>query len=83
MLSDSNFTIQCVEEWIPRWKKNGWKTLKGDVINRSDLEVLDTCLQEARKRAMKVEFKHVRGHVGNIGNEAADRLAVEGASKFG
>ena len=68
---------------MPRWKVNGWKTVKGDdVVNRSDLEVLDMCLQKARKREMTVEFKHVRGHVGNSGNEAADKLAVEGASRF-
>ena len=67
---------------MPRWKVNGWKTAKGDnVINRSDLEVLDMCLQKARERNLTVKFKHVRGHMGNSGNEAADKLAVEGASK--
>ena len=76
------FVIQCVEEWMPKWKKNGWKTTTGDVINRLDLEELDECLQNAGKCNMIVTFKHVRGHIGNVGNEAADKFAVAGAHQF-
>ena len=67
---------------MPKWKTNGWKTTKGDVINRDELEILDVCLQNARANGMHVVFQHVRGHMGNYGNEAADRLAVEGARRY-
>ena len=67
---------------MPKWKTNGWKTTTGDVINREDLEVLDASLQNARDNGMQVVFQHVRGHIGNYGNEAADRLAVEGARQY-
>ena len=67
---------------MPKWKRNGWKTTTGDVINRIDLEELDECLQMAGKYNMIVKFKHVRGHIGNDGNEAADKLAVSGARQF-
>ena len=67
---------------MPKWKKNGWKTTTGDVKNRIDLEHLDDALQKAAKFSMIVAFKHVRGHQGNDGNEAADRLAVAGARQF-
>ena len=82
MLSDSKFAIQCVEDWMPKWKKNGWKTTTGDVKNRIDLEHLDEALQKAAKCNMIIAFKHVRGHLGIDGNEAADRLAVAGARQF-
>ena len=82
MISDSKFAIQCVEDWMPKWKKNGWKTSKGDVINKDDLEDLDLALQRAAQCNMRVVFKHVRGHLGIDGNEAADRLAVAGARHF-
>ena len=67
---------------MPNWKKNGWKTTIGDVKNRIDLEHLDEALQKAAKCNMIVAFKHVRGHLGIEGNEAADRLAVAGARQF-
>ena len=67
---------------MPKWKKNGWKTAIGDVINRVDLEKLDECLQKANQCGTMVTFKHVRGHMGNYGNEAADRLALSGAHQF-
>jgi len=82
VVSDSKFAIQCVEDWMPRWKLNGWKTTTGNVVNRIDLEELDHTLKKAADCNMIVAFKHVRGHIGNLGNEAADRLAVEGARKF-
>ena len=82
VVSDSKFAIQCVEDWMPKWKRNGWKTTTGNVVNRIDLEELDHTLKKAADCNMIVAFKHVRGHIGNLGNEAADRLAVEGARKF-
>jgi len=42
--TDSQFTINCITTWIKKWKKNGWKTATGDVINRDELEVLDRVL---------------------------------------
>jgi len=80
--SDSQFALNCVEEWMPRWKNNGWKKRDGqDVINRIELEDLDSCLLEAQKQNILVKFQHIRGHHGIIGNEEADRLAVAGALK--
>ena len=67
---------------MPKWKRNGWKTTTGDVINRADLEELDELLQQANKCNLLVAFQHVRGHIGVLGNELADRLAVEGAKRF-
>jgi ribonuclease HI len=78
--SDSQFTISCVEDWMPKWKRNGWKKVDGqDVINKIDLEDLDLRLKEARTHNIQIKFQHIRGHHGIAGNEAADRLAVAGA----
>ena len=81
--SDSQFTISCVEDWMPRWKRNGWRKADGqDVINKVDLEDLDLRLKEASTHNIKIKFLHIRGHQGIAGNEAADSLAVAGAKKF-
>jgi len=36
--TDSKFLISCITQWMPRWKKTGWKTLNNKpVINKIEL----------------------------------------------
>ncbi|XP_066445346.1 ribonuclease H1-like [Eleutherodactylus coqui] len=75
--TDSEYTVRGMTEWMPRWKENGWKTYDGgDVVNKSAFQKLDRLCD-----GMDVEFKHVPGHSGNMGNEMADQLARSGARK--
>lgn len=75
--TDSNLLVRSMNEWMPKWKKNGWKTMqKQNVKNRDLLEKIDKL-----RAFISVEFVHVRGHAGLHGNEKADRLARLGASK--
>jgi len=76
--TDSQFLINCITKWITNWKKNNWQTKdKKPVKNREDLIALD---DEIRMSSLTVRWTHVRGHAGHAGNEAADKLAVEGAN---
>lgn len=75
LYTDSMFTINGITNWVQGWKKNGWKTSTGkEVINKEDFVWLDKLTQD-----MDIQWMHVPGHSGFIGNEAADRLAREGA----
>uniref|UniRef100_A0A6B2F3Y9 Ribonuclease H1 n=1 Tax=Bothriechis nigroviridis TaxID=88079 RepID=A0A6B2F3Y9_BOTNI len=75
--TDSKFTIKGVTSWIPNWKINGWKTSAGkEVTNKEDFERLAKLSE-----GMDIQWMHVPGHAGFPGNEAADRLAKEGAGK--
>lgn len=48
--TDSKFVIQCVTEWMPKWKKNGWLTFdKKPVKNKEMLEKLDKSMQSMDK----------------------------------
>ncbi|KAM5165090.1 ribonuclease H1 [Mantella aurantiaca] len=77
LYTDSMFTINGITKWIHNWKKNGWKLSTGaNVINRTDFEKLDMLVQ-----GIDVKWMHIPGHAGFGGNEAADRLAREGAQK--
>mmetsp|Transcript_24291 Transcript_24291/g.45452 ORF Transcript_24291/g.45452 Transcript_24291/m.45452 type:complete len:280 (-) Transcript_24291:212-1051(-) len=79
--SDSNYTVKGHREWLPNWKRNGWKTsTKSDVKNSDLWRRLDSEMIKARARR-DVLLQWVRGHAGEIGNEAADRLAVAGITK--
>uniref|UniRef100_A0A1B0CLB5 Ribonuclease H1 n=1 Tax=Lutzomyia longipalpis TaxID=7200 RepID=A0A1B0CLB5_LUTLO len=74
--TDSNFLINSVTSWMPRWKKNGWKTTgKGDVKNKDEFLLIDKELDGS----IEVEWRHVPGHKGVYGNEKADELARLGA----
>lgn len=75
--TDSKFTINGITNWVENWKTNGWKTSTNkDVINREDFERLAKLSE-----GMDIQWMHVPGHAGFSGNEAADRLAREGAGK--
>ncbi|XP_077885873.1 ribonuclease H1 isoform X12 [Ictidomys tridecemlineatus] len=64
-----------ITNWVQGWKKNGWKTCTGkEVINKEDFMQL-----EELTHGMDIQWMHVPGHSGFVGNEEADRLAREGA----
>ncbi|KAI6154013.1 ribonuclease H-like protein [Pisolithus tinctorius] len=65
-----------VTSWIFKWMTNGFRTSDGQPVkNRPVLKYLAALLHARHITSQTVEFKHVRGHVGLEGNEAADRLA--------
>ncbi|CAG2179571.1 unnamed protein product, partial [Oppiella nova] len=73
--TDSKFMMQAVNEWSPKWRRNGWKTSTGaDVINKEDFLELERVSQ-----GMDVQWTKVRAHSGVAGNERADQLAVMGS----
>ncbi|NXV76255.1 RNH1 Ribonuclease, partial [Atlantisia rogersi] len=75
--TDSKFTINGITSWVDNWKTNGWRTSSGgSVINKDDFERLDNLT-----RGIEIQWMHVPGHAGFQGNEEADRLAREGATK--
>lgn len=77
LYTDSMFTINGITNWVQGWKKNGWRTSTGkDVINKEDFMELDELTQ-----GMDIQWMHIPGHSGFVGNEEADRLAREGAKQ--
>jgi ribonuclease HI len=73
--TDSQYVRRGVEEWMPRWKANGWKTSdKRPVKNRDLWERLDAALA-----SHEVRWRWVKGHAGHEENERVDVLAREAA----
>lgn len=80
IVTDSQFTIDCVTKWMKNWKRNGWRLSGGGPVkNTEELKALDAALQKAN---LKITWQHVPGHKGIHGNEEADKLAREGALKY-
>lgn len=86
--SDSMYGKQCIEKWSKNWEKNGWKSSTGAAVANRDIIERAVANYKEINRILeshgqgKIEIEHVRGHQGNAGNEAADRLANEGADKM-
>jgi ribonuclease HI len=56
------------------WKRNGWKTADKRPVKNADLwQRLDAAMERH-----DVDWRWVKGHAGNVGNERADGLANRG-----
>lgn len=75
--TDSKFTIDGITKWVHTWEKNDWTLSTGEPVkNKDDFQRLHQL-----SKGMDITWKHVPGHAGYNGNEAADELAREGAMK--
>lgn len=80
IFSDSQYSINCVTQWALGWKKKGWKTANGDNVKNQDIiRVILDKMDERAKAGGNTLFQWVKGHATDLGNVAADRLAVAGA----
>ena len=79
--TDSKYSIQCVTEWYVNWERNGWKTRDGPVKNKDLVQAIRDRLEERESKGGRTQFIWVKGHDTDLGNIAADRLAVDGARK--
>ena len=78
ILCDSQYGINSVTQWMPGWKRRGWRKADGKpVLNRELLETLDAAL-----RGREIAFEWVKGHAGHPLNEAADARARGAAEAF-
>jgi ribonuclease HI len=76
--TDSRYVMDGIREWLPNWKKRGWKTAAKKPVKNQDLwQALDAAAERHT-----VTWKWVRGHDGNPGNETADALANRGIDEL-
>lgn len=72
--TDSQYVQKGITEWLANWKRKGWRTAEGKPVKNADLwRELD-----ALAAAQQIQWRWVRGHSGDVGNERADRLANRG-----
>lgn len=71
LYTDSQYVRQGVLEWMPQWKRRGWKTADKKPVKNQDLwMILDALVPKH-----DIEWHWVKGHSGNPGNERVDELA--------
>lgn len=74
MVSDSQYLVRGVREWLGGWKARGWTRKGGPIENLELWRGLDAAL-----RRHEVQWAWLRGHARHAKNEYADRLAVRAA----
>lgn len=74
LVSDSEYLVRGVREWLPAWKARGWKRKGGEIENLELWRALDHSLT-----LHQTQLAWVRGHNGHPKNEYANDLAVRAA----
>ena len=76
--TDSRYVMNGVQDWMPRWKENGWKTASKKPVANQDLwQQLDQAVQRH-----DITWHWVKGHAGNEFNERCDQLARSAAESI-
>lgn len=75
LYTDSKYVLQGYTEWLPGWKKKGWKTADKKPVK--NVELWQKLEQVAQLH--QIRWHWVKGHSGDRYNERADALAVAAA----
>jgi len=79
LYTDSQYLRLGMQEWLAKWKRNGWRTSDKKPVKNADLwERLD-----ALATSHHVRWHWVRGHAGHPENERCDELANEAIRRRG
>lgn len=74
MVSDSQYLVRGIQEWVPAWIRRDWTRKGGPIEN---LELWKALVAAARPH--DVRWSWVRGHAGHPKNEYANDLAMAAA----
>ena len=78
LTSDSTYVLKGISEWLPNWKKRGWRTAGKKPVKNEDLwKTLDDLAE-----MHEIEWQWVKGHSGHIENELVDQLANRGIDEL-
>lgn len=77
--TDSEYVRRGITEWLAGWKARDWKGAGRKPVKNRDLWMeLDAACQRHQ-----IDWRWVKGHSGDPGNELADALANRGIDEFG
>jgi ribonuclease HI len=68
--TDSEYLRRGITEWLPDWRRRGWKRKTGKLANIDLWQALEAALEEH-----DISWHWVRGHAGDRFNQRVDSLA--------
>ncbi len=75
-VSDSEYLVKGMREWVPAWERRGWRRKGGAIEN---LELWQTLVHVSAQHDAR--WRWVRGHAGDPKNEYANDLAMRAAGE--
>ena len=78
IITDSKYVMNGIQTWLAGWKKNNWKTASKKPVKNEELWKRLNLLCEQHE----VNWKWVKGHAGDMGNERVDKLARNAMEPF-
>lgn len=75
-ISDSQYLVKGIREWLPGWVAKGWRRQAGPIENLELWQELHAAL-----KLHDASWAWVRGHQGHAKNEFANDLAVRAATE--
>ncbi|MBE7940182.1 MULTISPECIES: ribonuclease HI [Ramlibacter] len=70
---DSQYVLKGMTEWLAGWKAKGWRTATKQPVK--NVELWQTLDELVNRSGHQIQWRWVRGHDGDPGNERADALA--------
>lgn len=79
LYTDSRYVMDGINQWMPNWKNNGWRTTN----KKSPVKNVDLWQQlDALAARHQIKWVWVKGHNGHPENERVDVLARNQAKSF-
>ncbi|MBN8736331.1 MAG: ribonuclease HI [Xanthomonadales bacterium] len=78
LTTDSQYVRQGIEQWLAKWRANGWRTAAKEPVKNQDLWQRLAAAAEPHR----VRWAWVRGHAGHPENERVDQAARAEAERF-
>jgi ribonuclease HI len=78
LYTDSVYLRSGITEWLPEWRRRGWRTASRKPVKNQDLWEELSALTDRHE----VSWHWVKGHAGHPENERADELANRGLEEL-
>lgn len=79
LVSDSNYVVQGLCEWMHKWQKNGWRKKPNSSERVPNAELWEEAYGLYTRHTVQPTW--VRGHTGHPENERCDQLATAEAQR--
>ncbi|PWB56346.1 MAG: ribonuclease HI [Anaerolineales bacterium] len=76
LYTDSEYLRRGITEWLPDWRRRGWKRKSGQLANIDLWQALEAIMSKH-----EITWHWVRGHAGNQLNQRVDSLARKAMRK--